>query len=484
MTEPVVALRLLAPQIVVALTGMLILLADLVWMNRDMQPRTARPWLAYAGIAGLIVAALLTIAQAGERATLLHGAFVFDPLTVFFDLLFIGIGIVVLLVSVDPLPDFTSSPAEFYTLVVWCTLGSMLIAPAAELLTLFLCLQLTSLPLIVLIGYDKDDPRSGEAALKYLMVVLVSTALFLYGMSLVYGTLGTSSFAEIGQALATQPWPTLVTIGLALMLAGFGFKTTAAPFQYWVPDVYEGAPSPVTAFISVGSKLTGFALVLRFAVTALGASPDLHIVFAVLAALSMVLGNLGALQQTNIKRLLAYSAIAQAGYILIGLAAMSATGVSAVLFYLVAYGVANLLAFAVIIGFSHALGSENVSDYAGLARRSPLAAFGLTLALLSLAGLPLTAGFMAKFYVFLSAAKAGLLWLVLLAVANTVMAFYYYLRIVWALYVQESDFEPLELSPRLATVAVGCCVGIVVLGVFPGPLLSVTTYVANALFGV
>jgi len=483
MTEPVIALRLLAPQIAVALTGAVVLLADLIWPGHGDERPSSHAWLAYLGVGGLTLSALLIAVQTGSGAPSSWGPLVIDPLTVYFELIFLGIAVAVLLLSVDSFPEMSPAPAEFYTLVIWCTLGNMLVAPAGELFTLFVCLQLTSLPLIVLIGYGKRDPLSGEAALKYLLVVLVSTAIFLYGLSLVFGVFGTSQMSEIGAALASQPLPAMGAIGLAMMLAGFGFKVAAVPFQFWVPDVYQGAPAPVTAFIAVGSKLAGFALVLRFIVTGLNANPDMHLVFAVLAVLSMLVGNLGALQQTNIKRLLAYSGIAQAGYIMLGLAALSATGISSLLFYLAAYGIASLLSFGVVVAFSRATGSENVSDLAGLARRSPLAAFSLTAALMSLAGLPLTAGFMAKFYVFLSAAQAGLLWLVVIAVLNAVLAFFYYLSIVWAIYVDESTDTPISLSSRHRAVMVVCTTAILAIGVFPQPLLGAADHVSRALFG-
>lgn len=473
----------LLPHFIVALTGVVVLIADLVWM-RPAGDRDARARIAYLGIAGLLLAGLASVTVAGLEGDWFGGTIVADPLVVFFNLLFIGVGIIALLMSVDSMPQITSWPAEFYALVIWVTLGNMLIAPSAELVTLFVALQLTSLPLIVLVAFDKRDERSREAALKYLMLVLVSTALFLYGLSLVFGALGTTSMSGIARSLGDAPLTGAAAVGLLLMLTGFGFKTTSAPFQQWVPDVYEGAPAPVTALLSVGSKIAGFAMVLRFAVTGLDARPDIALIFAVLAVASMTIGNLSALQQTNIKRLLAYSGIAQAGYILVGLAAMSATGFSALLFYLVAYAIGNLLAFGVVIGFTKVVGSEEIADYTGLVRRSPLAAGALTVALLSLAGLPLTAGFMAKFYVFFSAAESGLFWLVLVAVANTVLAFYYYLRIVWNLFVQESDAEHVLMPVRLNVVMAGCTLGVVVVGVFPGPLLAASTYVARALFGL
>lgn len=484
MTEPILALRFLAPQLVVALTGALILVIDLVWMKPVDSRSAARPMLAYVGVAGLVVAAIMVLARAGSTESLLWDTMVVDPLTVYFDLLFIAVGIVVLLISIDPLPKITEWAAEYYALVVWCTLGNMLVAAATELFTLFLCFQLTSLPLIILIGVGKRERRVSEAALKYLVIVLVSTALFLYGLSLVYGVFGTSEMAAIGEALRNAPLPPLAAAGLVLMLAGFGFKVTAAPFQHWVPDVYQGAPTPVTAFLSVGSKLAGFALIMRFLVIGLGANESFRIIFGVLAVASMLIGNLGALKQTNIKRLLAYSGIAQAGYVLVGLAALSSTGVAAVLFYLAAYAVANLLAFTVINAYTTATGSEEVADYAGLAGRSPLAAFGLAAALMSLAGLPLTAGFMAKFYVFLAAAQTGEYWLVLVAVVNAVLAFYYYLRIVWNLFVPETDREPISMLPRARIIIAACTIGIVGIGVFPGPLLTAADHVARTLFGL
>lgn len=484
MTEPLTTLWLLAPQITVALTGALVLIADLIWPGQSAARSDGAPHLAYLGAAGLALAGVLALARSGGPETILWSTVTIDPLTVYFDVLFIAVAIAVLFMAAETLPRFSDSPAEFYTLVIWCTLGNMLVAPASELFTLFLCLQLTSLPLIVLIGYAGADPRSGEAALKYLLMVLVSTALFLYGLSLVYGGFGTSSMAAIGTSVAGEPLPAIVIAGLVLMLSGFAFKVTAAPFQLWVPDVYQGAPTPVTAFLSVGSKIAGFALIMRFSVVALGADERMHGVLAALAVASMLVGNLGALQQNDIKRLLAYSGVAQAGYILVGLSAMSVTGVTGVLFYLAAYGLANLLAFFAITACSKALGDYDIGHYKGLFARSPLAAFALTVALLSLAGLPLTAGFMAKFYVFLAAAEAGEYAVAVIAVVNAVMAFYYYLRIVWNLYVNEDGGEPFSVSRTMTVLMALATAGVVFLGVWPAPLLDAAHRVAESLFGL
>lgn len=476
--------RYLLPEIIVALAGAAVIVADLLFPGTEAQQRSVRAWPAYLGIAGLLAAATATVALAGERTELYEGLIVLDPLSTYFRLLFIAIAVVVMLVAVDSLPSFSRWSAEFHALVLWCTLGHMLLASAGELFTVFLSLQLTSLPLIVLIGYAKQDARSGEASLKYLLLVLVSTAVLLYGMTLIYGSLGTSTISRIGEELAqrSEIQPALA-LGLVLLVTGFAFKITAVPFHYWVPDVYQGAPTSVTAFLSVGSKFAGFALALRIIVTGLRVPLEWPVIFGVMAALSMTLGNLGAIRQPDIKRMLAYSGIAQAGFLLVGVAALSEQGVSATLFYTMAYGLANLAAFTAVIVFADATGSTSIADYAGLSRRAPLTALALTVALLSLAGLPLMAGFMAKFYVFLQAAEAGLVWLVAIGVVNSVVSLYYYLRVVWHIYVAEGDTSPLAVSPRAGLAMSLCVTGVVALGVFPEPMMRAAQRAAAALFG-
>lgn len=476
-------LHYLLPELIVGATGIAVIVADL-FRGDDDGHTGSRPWLAYLGIAGLVAALVATIALSGTRAVLFDELILLDPLAVFFKVLFLAIAIAILLLSVDSLPRFTRWHAEFHALIIWCTLGHMLLAAAGELFTIFLALQLTSLPLIVLIGYAKRDARSGEAALKYLLIVLVSTAVLLYGMTLVYGSLGTSTLSRIGLALSKESsLPPALALGIVMLLTGFAFKITAVPFQFWAPDVYEGAPTPVSAFLSVGSKFAGFALALRVITTSMQVPLDWHLIFGVLAALSMFYGNLGAIRQTDIKRMLAYSGIAQAGYLLVGVAALSQQGIAGLLFYTVAYGLANLAAFSVVVAFAQGTGSTTIADYAGLYRRAPLTGLTLTIALLSLGGLPLMAGFMAKFYVFVSAAKAGLLWLVAVGVLNGVISLYYYLRVVWQIWVPEGEAAPLELSPRTATVMSVCVLGVIGLGLFPEPMLKAAVRAASALIG-
>lgn len=485
MNEAAVAFSYLWPELIVAITGAVVLIADLIWPVANDDKHGRQEWIAYLGIAGLVAAAAVTIAQLDVRQTLFSGIIVLDPLAHFLRLLFLAIGALVLLMSIDAIPKVSRWIAEYYALVIWCTLGHMLIGAVGELFTIFLCLQLTSLPLIVLIGYAKRDPRSAEAALKYLLLVLVSTAVLLYGMSLIYGSLGTSTISEIGTRLSEAETLTpVIALGLVLLVTGFAFKITAAPFHYWVPDAYEGAPTPVTAFMSVGSKFAGFALALRVVVTGLQVPIDWQLVFAVMATLSMTIGNLGAIKQTSIKRLLAYSGIAQAGYLLVGLAALTQNGVSGVLFYAVAYTLANLAAFGVVIAVARATGDEQIEGYAGLARRSPILALAMAVALLSLGGLPLMAGFMAKFYVFLSAIEAGLIWLVAVGVTNSVVAIYYYLRVVYVMYVRESESaEPVSVDARSVVALSFSIVGVLALGVFPESAIHAASVAAASLFG-
>jgi len=474
----------LLPEIIVALTGVVLIVADLIWPAHDEATGHTGTWPAYVAIFGLLAAAAAVLPIAGATQTLFNGIIEIDPLSAFFQLLFIAIGVLVILMSVETVPKFTRWTAEFYALIAWTILGSMLLASAAELFTIFLSLQLTSLPLIVLVGYAKRDPRSGEAALKYLLLVLVSTAVLLYGMSLIYGSLGTSTLSEIGAKLATQTHiEPVIVLGLVLLLSGFAFKITAAPFHYWVPDAYEGAPTPVTAFMSVGSKFAGFALALRVITAAERVPLNWRLVFGVMAALSMTLGNLGAIRQTNIKRMLAYSGIAQAGYLLVGVAAFSPQGISSLLFYMMAYAAANLAAFAVVIIVSNGIGSEQIKSYSGLSKRNPLLALALMTALLSLAGLPLVAGFMAKFFVFVSAAQVGLFWVVGIGVINSVISVYYYLHVVLVMYVGESPAEPMRIDRHAATALAICLAGVLALGIVPETAMVAATHAAAALFG-
>jgi len=352
-----------------------------------------------------------------------------------------------------------------------------------DLIAIFVALELQPIAFYVLVGFMKDK-TSSEAALKYLVAGAISTAVTLYGMAYLFGLSGTTSLYGIADFVDTAGPDARsgLVLAAALLAAGLGFKMAVVPFQMWVPDVYEGAPTPVTAFLSVASKAAGFAVVMRIFVVSLGQgliSSDWSNMFAAIAAISMTLGNLTALVQTNIKRMLGYSSIAQAGTFLIGLAAVAAQdpqallGTSSVLFFLGTYAFTNLGAFAAIIAISNKIGSDEIDDYSGVAKRSPWLAAALAICLVSLTGIPPTAGFWAKVYVFDAAVSADLVWLAVIGVLNGVISAYYYLRVVMKMYAEEpASSESFQTSPFLGIAIAAAVIGLLAIGFYPDPLLQ------------
>ena len=432
--------------------------------------------LAGISVIGLIIPLAFTIALWGEQQASFSGMLVVDNFSLFFKFLILGIAALVILSSVDYVSKFARFQGEYYALILLSAGGMMLMASTGELISIYIALELASISLYVLASFLKD-PKSSEAGLKYMILGAISSAILLLGMAFVFGLTGTTHLDQIaanvgglisGGQLTDSP---ALLLGIVLLVAGFGFKIASVPFQMWVPDVYEGAPTPITAYLSVASKAAGFAVILRVFYTAFGAetiSGDWAMIFAVLAAISMTLGNVVAIAQTNIKRMLAYSSIAHAGYIMIGLAAISTLGKSGVLFFLAGYALANLGAFIAIIAISNKIDSDEITDYSGMARRSPVIAFILAFCLISLIGIPPTVGFMAKFYIFNAAIQENLLWLVIIAVLNSVVSAYYYLRVVKLMYVGEPASEeaiPSSISLRI-TLAI-TSLGVLVLGIYP-----------------
>ncbi len=405
----------------------------------------------------------------------LGGALAVDQFSIFFSLLFLGIAALILISSTEYSRKFAAFRAEYYALVLLATTGMMLLASTRELISIFVALELTGISLYVLAGFLKDA-KSSEAGLKYLLLGAVASAVLLYGMALVYGLTGTTYLDEIAAAISSQGIlgsPALL-MGIVLLVAGFGFKIAAVPFQMWVPDVYEGAPTPVTAYLSVASKAAGFAVILRVFYEALGpASLDWGMIFAVLAAITMTIGNIVALTQKNIKRMLAYSSIAQAGYIMIGLAAFTTEASSAIMFFLACYALTNLGAFIAIIAISNKINSDEIADYSGMVRRAPLFALALALCLISLTGIPPTAGFMAKIYIFSAGVNADLLWLVIIAVINSAISAYYYLRVVRVMFLGEPlSEERIHASSGLRVALAIACLGVLLLGIYPWILMK------------
>jgi NADH-quinone oxidoreductase subunit N len=393
---------------------------------------------------GLLVALGAAVGQWGVRATF-AGVLRIDEFSVFFTILFLLTAIGIILVSMHYADRFLPQSGEYYGLVLSGTLGMILMASANELLTAYISLELLSFSSYVLVAYAKTNLKSNEAGMKYIVLGAFSSALLLYGISFVYGALGTTFFPGIADNVDRLGLDSPgFGIGLCLIFAGLGFKIAAVPFHMWTPDVYEGAPTPVTAYLSVASKAAGFALVLRFVIGALYPMRDLYApLFALLAVLTMTLGNLVAIQQRNVKRMLAYSSIAQAGYAIAGMAALAASADVAeqatrgIILFLTGYYFANLAVFGGFIAFQNQNGGrERLSDLAGFARRAPFAALAVMAGLFSLAGMPLFAGFVTKFYLFAALARAGLLWLVAIAVINSTISLYYYLLVVYQMYVR------------------------------------------------
>ena len=394
---------------------------------------------------------------------------------------------VLILGSADYVERFQRSQGEFYALILFSAAGMMLLAATTELISIYISLELTALPLAALAAFLRDG-RSSEAGIKFLLLSAMSSALLLYGMVLVYGFTGSTHLSEIAKAVTVGSLPFgsyAMLAGITLIVVGFGFKISMVPLPDVGPGRVRGAPTPITAYLSVASKAAGFAVMLRVFYIAFGSvSVDWGMLFAVLSALSMTVGNLVAIAQSNIKRMLAYSTIAQAGYILVGLAAVAAQapgqdsvalGPSGVLFYLGAYAATNLAAFFAIIAITNKVGSDQIDDFAGMARRAPVIAAVLAFAMLSLIGIPPTAGFMGKLYLFNAAVQSDLVWLALVGVINSVVSAHYYLRVVRTMYLASAESE--EGVPSSAPVRVALAVtglGILAIGILPGPLLEIS----------
>ncbi len=481
-------LELFIPELSLVAFAIAVILLDLFIQRKGL--------LVAVSLAGLAVSAGFTIAMwGGSSQAIFNNMLAVDNFALFFKLLFLGIAALVILASVDYVSRFARFQGEYHALVLLSTLGMMLMAATADLISIYIALELTSICLYILVGFLKD-PKSSEASLKYLLLGAIASAVLLYGMALVFGFTGKTQLGEIAQVIQAMSPQTILAspaliLGIVLLVAGFGFKIAAVPFHMWVPDVYEGAPTPITAYLSVASKAAGFAIILRVFYSAFG-SPELlnqvnwGIIFAVLSAIGMTLGNVVAIPQTNIKRMLGYSSIAQAGYLMVGLATMGLSpatdilGRSGLLFFLASYALTNLGAFIAIIAISNKLDSDLIEDYSGMGKRAPLLALGLTLCLISLIGLPPAAGFMAKFYIFSGAIQHGLLWLVIIAVINSVISAYYYLRVVKVMWLGEPVSEEKVPSSGALRVALSLsCLGVLLLGVIPGFVMKLAELAAS-----
>jgi NADH-quinone oxidoreductase subunit N len=465
----------------------------------DMARPNARNAIVAVSLAGLAIVAVLTLATGASAATAFAGAYRVDALTTFLDLLFISIVAFTIVFGPDYLEPRGLPVAEFSVVLLFAMTGAMLISAANDLLLLFIALELMVLPGYLLAGYHKTDGYSTEGAIKYFLLGSFSSAIFLFGLAFVWGLTGTTNIDLVNAALKQVvsggvPISPGLALGLGFMTTGVAFKIAAVPFHYWTPDAYQGSPTPVTGYLSVGPKVGAFALILRLFVGALGPLRDDWLqVVVVLAILTMTLGNLVALTQTNVKRMLAYSSIAHTGYMLVGLAAFAAgrvEGLQGLLYYGAAYSFMNLGAFAVIAALQKRAGvTSNLDTFAGLGRREPWLGVLMTLFLLSLTGIPPTAGFFAKAYVILAAVQAGQAgsvavgWLAVIAVLNAAAAAFYYLRVVVYMYMREPQSEqPALTHGRLLWGGlIAATVLTILLGVIPGPFLDLVGQAAKAI---
>ena len=456
------------PEIVLSIFGMVIMLLDPLLDERGSQ-RT----LGLVALLGALGAVGATLYQATQPGTAFWGMVNVDSFSVFFHLLITAITAVVILASYEYMEVQQIRAGEYYGLILFGAVGMCLMSSAVELVLIFIALEISSISTYILAGFRRRAAISSEASVKYFLLGSFATAFFLYGVALMFGATGSTSITVISQALRSGPAPILAYAGLALMFVGLGFKVAAAPFHVWTPDVYEGAPSPVVGFMSTAPKAAAFAVLLRIVFQA-HAPGSLWFIW-VTAALSMTLGNVAALVQNNIKRLLAYSSIAHAGYLLMAFAALPENGIPAAMFYTASYAAMNVGAFAVISHFAGP-GERRVSldDYSGLGRRSPLLAATLTIFLLSLIGIPVTGGFFAKFYVFSAALQANLVGLVIVGVINSAVAAYYYLRIIVVMYMREPRLDaPIARVPLgLGTALALSLAATIYLGVLPGRILD------------
>ncbi len=466
------------PEIGLVVLAAVILTLDLVW--RDRRCRNLG-WFTAGGMLLIGVVSLLFSRPGPDPALVFGGMLRLDQIGFVFRMLFLaGAGMTALLAMEN---ESLCLHGEFYVMLIVSTLGMVLMASATDLILLYLAIETTTIPLFVMVGFNTRDERSVEAGIKYFLFAAMTSAVMLYGFSLLYGFTGETNLYALANGLRVGQVSIAAALGsLLLALVGFGFKVSSAPFHFWAPDVYQGAPTPVSGFLSTASKAAGFAVLLRVFTVVF---PDLawiwSLVIAILAVLSMLIGNILALSQTNLKRLLAYSSIAQAGYVLIGVSAGNSLGISGAIYYLMAYLFTNIAAFGIALVVERNNGSSDLSALAGLNRRSPVLALLMLAAMLSLGGVPPFAGFIAKVLVFGAAVQAGMVWLAVVGVLNSLLALYYYLVVLkWVyLYPSDQENEPVitAFSWRLALAL--CGVGIVALGFVIAPLFNWATLAAT-----
>ena len=432
----------------------------------------------FVSLVGLLMTAISAFAKQPLPAFAFTDSYIVDHLSIFFTCIFTLSSALAILLSAEYNERNGMKAGEYYALILLCTVGMIVLASSTDMIMIFLGIEIVSICLYVLAGFKRDDPVSNEAALKYFLLGAFATGFLLYGMTLIYGSTGSTNIFKIAEFIKTNDSSSpLMLMGIVLLVIGFGFKVAAVPFHMWAPDVYHGSPTPVTAFMAVGPKAAAFAAFFRvFKEGIPNMAANWEILLCIVAVLSMFVGNLGAIMQTNIKRMLAFSSISHAGYLIIAVITKSSLAGSGLLFYMLTYAFTTFGAFGIVILLGRK-GEENLEleNYSGLAYKHPLLALSMTVFLLSLGGLPPFAGFVAKFYIFSAAIEEGFVTLVIIAVLNSAISFYYYLKVVVFMYMKEPTGEfQISLTPMTLFVVIIGIIGTVELGIYPDPIIALT----------
>jgi NADH-quinone oxidoreductase subunit N len=475
---PDISLKVVSPEIILLIFGLLILILEPLLKGNK---KSLLPHLSWIGV---ILSLAMVLRLWGMERSSFNRMVISDNFSSFFSIIFLLGTFLVILSSVSYLKKESMLQGEYFSLILFSTIGMMLMASSLNLIVIVLGLEVMSVSLYILTGFKRTDLRSNESSMKYFLLGAFASGFLLYGIALIYGVTRTVNLEELLVIFSSTGFekPILLFIGIGLLLAGLGFKIAVVPFQMWVPDVYQGAPTPIAALISSGPKAAGFAALLRVFVFALGnLKPDWTVILWILAVLTMTIGNVIAISQTNIKRLLAYSSIAHAGYILVALVAGGSSGISSAMFYLLAYVFMNIGAFIVVISLGE--NRTDLDDYSGLGWKYPWLGVSMTIFMLSLAGFPPTAGFMAKFYIFSAAVKSGYIGLVIIAVLNSFVSVYYYLRVTVIMFMRPSSSvtEPISFPYLWSLALLLCTSGTLLLGIFPQNFLLLAQ---NSIFSV
>jgi len=472
-TIPAVNMTPILPEIFLSVLAMALLLINV------FVPSKQKSYIGYISFIGVVASAVLVGAGWGTHVESFNGSVVLDNFATFFKIIFLISAGLAILISDQYMAREECNHGELYPLILFTVVGMMLMAAGTDLMTIFLGLEVMSVSLYVLAGFNRANRKSNEAGLKYFLLGAFSTGFLLYGMALTYGATGSTRITVIAAQVAQMSLPSaniMLLSGMLLMITGFAFKVAAVPFHMWTPDVYEGAPTPMTAFMSAGPKAAGFAAALRILLVAFPTMvADWSQLFWILAVLTMTVGNITALRQDNIKRMLAYSSIAHAGYCLVGFAAGNPTGTAGILFYMLSYTFMNIGAFAIIILVGKkGEANGNVSDFAGFGFKHPVLAVVMSVFLFSLAGMPPTAGFIGKFYLFSGAIQQGYIWLAIIGVLNSAASVYYYLRVMVFMYMKEptEEFDWMQVSAPIALSLLISVAGTLIPGIVPSVILN------------